>query len=64
MDNPSCEASKGTPVCEYCQISFTSKTKLFRHLEEVHGIEITSSLTKPVKIVLLVTLFIITIINR
>ena len=39
-------------ACSICAQEFTSKTQLFRHLEEEHGYE--SATTKPCKVVLLI----------
>ena len=41
--------------CEYCQENFPSKTKLFKHLGQYHGVESKSSLlVRPRKAVILV----------
>ena len=41
-----------TCVCSLCQAEISSKTKLFKHLEDVHGLENPNA--KPCKCVLLV----------
>lgn len=40
-------------ICDQCQLVLSSKTKLFKHLEDVHGIENQNNI-KPCKCVLLV----------
>jgi hypothetical protein len=41
-----------TCICSICQVEIASKTKLFKHLEDVHGMENPNA--KPCKCVLLI----------